>query len=99
LTRSRIVQADRATQSRVGLAQKKNSKLSIKEKKALIESKHPEIPVYRQCKLLGLSKAAYYYRAIEVSVLNLALMRLIAIYPYSLSFDLKGLIIYRPDHV
>jgi putative transposase len=43
----------------------------------LIESKHPEIAVYRQCKLLGLSKAAYYYRVIEVSVLNLALMRLI----------------------
>lgn len=43
----------------------------------MIEPRHPEIPVYRQCELLGLSKAAYYYRAIDVSVLNLALMRLI----------------------
>ena len=43
----------------------------------MIEPRHPEIPVYRQCELLGLSKAAYYYRDIDVSVLNLALMRLI----------------------
>lgn len=43
----------------------------------MIEHCHPEIPVYRQCKLLGLSKAAYYYRSRSESVLNLALMRLI----------------------
>jgi putative transposase len=43
----------------------------------LIEPRHSEIPVYRQCEMLGLSKAAYYYRAIDVNVLNLALMRLI----------------------
>ena len=33
---------------------------SVKEKKALIEAGHKEIPVVRQCELLGLSRSAYY---------------------------------------
>ena len=43
----------------------------------MIEPCHPEIPAYRQCELLGLSKAAYYYKSKAESALNLALMRLI----------------------
>lgn len=43
----------------------------------MIEPGYSEIPAYRQCELLGLSRAAYYYRPREVSALNLALMRLI----------------------
>lgn len=43
----------------------------------MIESGHAEIPVYRQCELVGLSKAAYYYRPRERDALNETLMRLL----------------------
>ena len=43
----------------------------------MIEPGHPEIPVYRQCELLGLSRGAYYYRARAVGDLNFELMRLL----------------------
>ena len=43
----------------------------------MIERGHSEIPVYRQCELLGLSRSGYYYRPQEGSPLNLRLMDLI----------------------
>ena len=43
----------------------------------MIEPRHPEIPVYRQCELVGLSKAAYYYKPRERSTFNEVLMRLL----------------------
>ena len=42
----------------------------------LIEPGCLEIPIYRQCELLGLSKSGYYYRPQEESPLNLHLMKL-----------------------
>jgi putative transposase len=43
---------------------KKKSKLPpVKEKRGLIEAEHLEIPVYRQCELLGLSRSGYYLAA------------------------------------
>lgn len=56
---------------------KKSLKLSFREKKACIESKNSEIPIYRQCELLGLSKAAYYYKSKGEGSFNLKLMELI----------------------
>jgi len=43
----------------------------------LVEPGNPEIPVSRQCRLLGLSKSAYYYRAREQNGLNGTLMMLL----------------------
>ncbi len=43
----------------------------------MIEPNHSEIPVYRQCELLGLSRSAYYYRPRSESEFNLMLMNLI----------------------
>lgn len=43
----------------------------------MIKPGHPEIPIYRQCQLLGVSRAAYYYESRAVSALNVELMRLI----------------------
>lgn len=43
----------------------------------MIEPGHSEIPVYRQCELLGLSRSSYYYSPREESELNLTLMNLI----------------------
>lgn len=43
----------------------------------MIEPSHPAIPVYRQLSLLGLSKAAYYYKPRGENILNTTLMRLI----------------------
>ena len=43
----------------------------------MIELGHIEIPIYRQCELLGLSRAGYYYQPQGESPLNLHLMSLI----------------------
>ncbi len=44
---------------------------------ALVEPEQREISVRRQCELLGLNRASYYYRPATESLLNLALMRCI----------------------
>ncbi len=43
----------------------------------MIEPRHPEIPLSRQCELMGLSRAAYYYRPRSKAALNETLMRLL----------------------
>lgn len=43
----------------------------------LVEPDHPQISVRRQCELLGLNRATYYYRPATESALNLELMRCI----------------------
>ena len=43
----------------------------------MIEPKNTEIPIYRQCELLGLSRSSYYYEPAGESEYNLELMRLI----------------------
>lgn len=43
----------------------------------MIEPGHNEIPIYRQCELLGLSRAGYYYEPQGESALNQHLMNLI----------------------
>ena len=42
----------------------------------MIESKHPDIAIYRQCELVGISRIAYYYEPVE-DIYNYQLMRLI----------------------
>ena len=41
---------------------KKNTKLSVTERRAMIEAGHERVSVARQCALLGLSRSSYYYR-------------------------------------
>jgi putative transposase len=43
----------------------------------MIEPMNTEIPIYRQCELLGLSRSTYYYEPARESEYNLELMRLI----------------------
>ncbi len=43
----------------------------------MIEPINTEIPIYRQCELLGLSRSSYYYESAGESEYNLELMRLI----------------------
>lgn len=56
---------------------KKNSSRSIEEKRALIEPAHPHLSVTRQCELLELARASYYYQPMPESEENLLLMRLL----------------------
>ena len=56
---------------------KKNLSYSVEEKRKVIEPLNPEIPVYRQCELIGLPRSFYYYEARKESEYNLLLMRLI----------------------
>jgi putative transposase len=51
--------------------------LSVEEKRRLIDEQDPEIPVSRQCELLGLARSTYYYEATGEAPENLALMRVI----------------------
>jgi putative transposase len=43
----------------------------------VVEPGHPSLSVRQQCKLLGLSRASYYYQPAQASELNLELMKLI----------------------
>jgi len=43
----------------------------------LIEPHHERLPIYRQCELLGLSRAGYYYRPTATSAEDFLLMRLL----------------------
>jgi putative transposase len=51
--------------------------LSPDAKRELIEPEHPQISIVRQCELLGLPRATYYYHAQGESPENLQLMRLL----------------------
>ena len=57
-----------------------------KERHQFIKSEHPKISITRQCELLGLSRAGYYYRPKPESEKNIGLMRRIdeiyTKYPY-----------------
>src|SRR5439155_5082151 len=50
---------------------------SLDAKRALIEPDNPELSLRRQCELLDLPRATYYYQPAGESALNLHLMRLI----------------------
>ncbi len=54
---------------------KKNQVWSIKQKRKLIEPKHPAISLERQCDLLGLNRSTYYYQPAQETVYNEELMR------------------------
>jgi putative transposase len=49
----------------------------VEEKRALIEPEHPSISLARQCELVGLARASYYYQPAPDSEENLLLMRLL----------------------
>jgi putative transposase len=51
--------------------------LPTDEKRGLVELSHPEIPIYRQCELLGLSRSSFYYKPRGVSEYNHLLMGMI----------------------
>jgi putative transposase len=61
----------------IGVAEKKKLSPSIELKGQLIEPAHPTLSIRRQCELLGLNRASYYYQPAQSSPLNLTLMRLI----------------------
>lgn len=50
---------------------------SAAEKRLLLEPAHSELSIRRQCDLLGLNRASYYYKPATETPLNLILMRLI----------------------
>ena len=43
----------------------------------MIELGHPRLSIRRQCELIGLNRASFYYEPVGESALNLELMRLI----------------------
>jgi putative transposase len=48
---------------------------SVEQKRALVEPDHPNLSIRRQCALLGLNRASYYYQPATTDPLNLELMR------------------------
>lgn len=49
--------------------------MAAEEKRCLIEAHRTQIPVYRQCELVGLTRSSFYYEPVEGSAENLTLMR------------------------
>ena len=56
---------------------KKNLDLTLEQKRKAIEPGYKEIPVYRQCELLSLSRSSLYYKPCGDSQYNEQLMKLI----------------------
>jgi putative transposase len=56
---------------------KKNIPGSVEVKRAMIDPDHAEISIRRQCELLGLNRATFYYQAASETPENLVLMALI----------------------
>jgi putative transposase len=56
---------------------KKKLAWSVDQKRAAIEPEHPALSVARQCELVGLAHASYYYRPAGESAEDLALLRLL----------------------
>ena len=48
--------------------------LDFDSKKSLIESKHKNISVPEQCKILGISRSSYYYKEVPMSQTNIKLL-------------------------
>jgi putative transposase len=57
------------------MAEKKSVGHRVEQKRRLIEPGHQQISIRRQCELVDLNRASYYYQAARESVLNLELMR------------------------
>jgi len=66
-----------AYKGRAGLAQKKVPNAPVEGKRQLIDQGHDVIPLWRQCKLLGLARSSYYYDSHRNDAYNLYLMNLI----------------------
>jgi putative transposase len=59
------------------LVEKKSGEAELTQRRAAIEPEHPQFSIRRQCELLGLSRASYYYEPNPETADNLRLMRLI----------------------
>ena len=57
------------------MAPKKSVTQTVEQKRGLVEPEHKQLSIRRQCELLGLNRASYYYQAASESPLNLELMR------------------------
>ena len=57
------------------MAQKKTEYFSIDERRALIQSEDSDLPIVRQCELLGLSRSTLYYEPRLDNSFHLAMMR------------------------
>jgi len=56
---------------------KKKLAWSVDQKRHLVDLSHSDIPIYRQCELLGLSRSSFYYKPVGVSEYNHLLMGMI----------------------
>src|SRR5205823_4840206 len=54
---------------------KKKLTVSVEAKRALIEPSHPQLSIRRQCALLDLNRATFYYTPVPEDPYNLELMR------------------------
>ena len=50
--------------------------MSRERRRAMVDRRHPDLSVVRQCSLLGISRSSVYYQLAEVSQEDLELVRL-----------------------
>ena len=51
--------------------------MSVGQRRAVVDRRHPSLPVVRQCRLLDISRSGVYYQPIGISQEDLTLMKLI----------------------
>ena len=56
------------------MAEKKSIDQTVEQKRQLLEPAHQQVSLRRQCELVGLNRASYYYQPARESALNLELM-------------------------
>jgi len=56
---------------------KKKLAWSVDQKRHLVDLSNSDIPIYRQCELLGLSRSSFYYKPVGISEYNHLLMGMI----------------------
>ena len=56
------------------MAEKKSVDQTVEQKRQLLEPEYQPISLRRQCELVGLNRASYYYQPARESALNLELM-------------------------
>ncbi|MBU1558964.1 MAG: IS3 family transposase [Gammaproteobacteria bacterium] len=81
---------------------KKSLNCSVKEKRKQIEPAYSDISIHRQCELLGVSRASYYYKPKPIRSGELALLDLVdRIYTAHPSFGARQMSAYlkRQEHI
>jgi len=76
LKHRRTISTNRKAKNRARFFSRQVGKIGAADRKILVDPKHPELCIQRQCELLEISRSSYYYEPKEISSEELTLLRL-----------------------